>query len=65
VSKTTLEWGQEIDKRRDSLVALRRDFHRHPELSFEENRTAEITRTTTRSAWPSALRLSISSPAAA
>jgi amidohydrolase len=42
VSKTTLEWGQEIDKRRDGLVALRRDFHRHPELSFAENRTAEI-----------------------
>ena len=42
MSKTTLEWGQEIDKRRDSLVALRRDFHRHPELSFAENRTAEI-----------------------
>lgn len=42
MSKTTLEWGQEIDKCRDSLVALRRDFHRHPELSFAEHRTAEI-----------------------
>ena len=26
----------------NDLVALRRDFHRHPELSFEETRTAEI-----------------------
>lgn len=26
---------------RDSLVALRRDLHRHPELSFAETRTAE------------------------
>lgn len=25
-----------------SMVALRRDFHRHPELSFGEHRTAEI-----------------------
>jgi amidohydrolase len=35
-------WKQEIDRRRDSLVTLRRDFHRHPELSFEERRTADI-----------------------
>ncbi len=40
--KTTQEWHQEIDRRHDTLVALRRDFHRHPELSFEERRTAEI-----------------------
>ena len=36
------EWSEEIDRRRDGMVALRRDFHRHPELSFEERRTAEI-----------------------
>jgi amidohydrolase len=42
MSKTTPEWSAEIDRRRDGLVALRRDFHRHPELSFEERRTAEI-----------------------
>src|SRR6266511_352631 len=36
------EWTQEIDRRREGLVTLRRDFHRHPELSFEERRTAEI-----------------------
>jgi amidohydrolase len=38
----TPDWTQEMDRRRESLVALRRDFHRHPELSFEERRTAEI-----------------------
>ncbi|NWF70119.1 MAG: amidohydrolase [Chloroflexi bacterium] len=27
---------------RDELIALRRDFHRHPELAFEEQRTAGI-----------------------
>jgi amidohydrolase len=38
----TAEWTREIDRRCDSLITLRRDFHRHPELSFEERRTAEI-----------------------
>src|SRR5215831_12343880 len=40
--KTDPSWSQEIDRRREGLVALRRDFHRHPELSFDERRTAEI-----------------------
>lgn len=40
--KTSLEWTQEIDRRQDGLVALRRDFHRHPELSWQERRTAGI-----------------------
>src|SRR2546427_12963654 len=42
MAKTTLEWSQEGDRRLESLVALRRDFHRHPELSFQEHRTAQI-----------------------
>lgn len=42
MSKISLEWSQEVTRRLDDLVALRRDFHRHPELSFEEHRTAEI-----------------------
>ena len=42
MSKTTPEWAEEIGRRLDGMVALRRDFHRHPELSFEERRTAEI-----------------------
>ena len=42
------EWTQEIDRRHDDLVALRRDFHRHPELSNEERRTAEIIADLTR-----------------
>ena len=40
--KTTLEWSQEVDRRLEQMVALRRDFHRHPELSFQEQRTAQI-----------------------
>jgi len=35
-------WGEEAAKRLDAMVALRRDLHRHPELSFQEKRTAQI-----------------------
>ena len=37
-----VDWTSEVNKRLDSLMALRRDFHRHPELSLQEHRTAEI-----------------------
>jgi amidohydrolase len=33
---------EEFSTRENDLIALRRDFHRHPELSFQEERTAEI-----------------------
>ena len=42
MSKTRLDWSQEAERKRDGMVALRRDFHRHPELSFQEQRTAGI-----------------------
>ena len=40
--KTNLHMADEVKKRGESLIALRRDFHRHAELSHQENRTAEI-----------------------
>jgi amidohydrolase len=35
-----LDW--EFSKRQDELIRLRRDFHAHPELSFQEDRTSTI-----------------------
>ncbi len=32
----------EINELKDELMSLRRDFHQHPELGFEEHRTAKI-----------------------
>jgi len=32
----------EVDRRREELVETRRDLHRHPELSHQEARTAEV-----------------------
>jgi len=37
--KTMLEQAQALA---DQLVAWRRDIHMHPELSFQENRTARL-----------------------
>ena len=42
MTKIRLDWSDEVKKREDGLIALRRDFHRHPELSHQERRTAEI-----------------------
>ena len=42
MSKTQGTWGDEVAKRLEGMVALRRDFHRHPELSFAEQRTSHI-----------------------
>lgn len=36
------DWTEEVERRREEVLALRRDFHRHPELSFEERRTSAI-----------------------
>lgn len=37
-----IDFRTEAEMMRDELVARRRDFHRHPELAFEEFRTAGI-----------------------
>ncbi len=37
-----LKLEQEVAQRREELIRLRRDFHQHPELSFKEERTAQI-----------------------
>ncbi len=42
VSKSLLDLNQEVRQRHEELVALRRDFHRHPELSMQEHRTATV-----------------------
>lgn len=34
--------SEEIAQLKDELVELRRDFHKHPELAFEEFRTAKV-----------------------
>ncbi len=39
---TKIDFKTEAEALRDELVARRRDFHRHPELGFEEVRTAGI-----------------------
>ncbi len=38
----TMDFRQEAEAMRDELIARRRDFHQHPELAFEEVRTAGI-----------------------
>jgi amidohydrolase len=35
-------WVSDMKNRRHELINLRRDFHRYPELSFQEERTGEV-----------------------
>lgn len=37
-----VNWKEQAQALRDELIARRRDFHKHPELGFEEVRTAAI-----------------------
>ena len=39
---TTIDFKAQADAMRDELITRRRDFHMHPELAFEEVRTAGI-----------------------
>ena len=38
----SIDVKQEVIELKEELVAVRRDFHMHPELAFEEHRTAKI-----------------------
>jgi amidohydrolase len=37
-----IKWLRHLETRKDDLIALRREFHRYPELSFQERRSAEV-----------------------
>lgn len=39
---TRIDWMAQANAMTDDLIALRRDFHRHPELAFQETRTSRI-----------------------
>ena len=41
-SKTALDLADEIGEREPGMIDMRRDFHRHAELSSQEHRTAEV-----------------------
>ena len=41
-----MNFRQEAEQLTDYLVQTRRDFHRYPELGFQENRTAGIVAAT-------------------
>jgi amidohydrolase len=46
------EIGHVVDKHEEDLVELRRDLHRHPELSWQEQRTTDrVIESLTRAGW--------------
>ena len=42
MNRVPLDLAAAVAEATPSLVALRRDFHQHPELSFQEHRTARV-----------------------
>ena len=34
--------GKQLQDKKEELIQIRRDFHRHPELSLQEFRTAQV-----------------------
>src|SRR5262245_49538586 len=44
MTKTQPTWPDEVEKRLGAMVSLRRDFHRHPELSFRSVARARSSR---------------------
>ncbi len=38
----TLNIRPEINALSEEIISIRRDFHKHPELAFEEHRSAKI-----------------------
>src|SRR5215471_2567134 len=49
MTETALDLDQrvraEVDRTREEVVEIRRDLHRHPELSHEERRSADLAAT--------------------
>ena len=39
---SAIDFKTEAEQLRDEMVAMRRDFHQHPETAFEEIRTSAI-----------------------
>ena len=39
------ELKKEVDRITDQIIGWRRDFHRHPEVAFQEERTSSVIKT--------------------
>ena len=42
MANNTINIHPKIELIKDSIIQIRRDIHKHPELSFEEFRTAKL-----------------------